>query len=129
MVPSLVQEMKSQGRNDDSILEMIDQKHNEGVVKYGNKSKIGLLLDKENKKMLDFQKLLQREMEAKKLNMRNNSEFNKAQIEELAKFRQKFQQVTGSQGPPSSSAEQTRLAIPAANEAWQTTQRSSYSNQ
>lgn len=128
MVPSLVQQLKREGRSEDSILEMLGEKRDEGLVSYGNKSKVGILLNAQNKKLLNYQRLLQEEQLAKKDTLKNASEFNKAQAEELAKFRQKFQMITGSQDTASTQSDPTRLSMPVADEAWRTTQRESYSN-
>ena len=57
-MPTIVQQMKTEGRTDDAILEKIAEMHNESVVKYGNKSRVGYLLDSENKKLLDYQRKL-----------------------------------------------------------------------
>lgn len=65
----------------------MNQLQNESMVNYGNKSKIGILLNSQNKKLLDYQKLLKAEEVAKKKHIRRASELNKSQIEELAHFR------------------------------------------
>ena len=93
MVPGLVHHMKSDGKNDDSILEMMNQMQNESLVHYGNRSKVGILLDSQNRKLLNFQRLLKAEQLAKKQHLRHASDYNKGQVEELVRFSQKFKSI------------------------------------
>ena len=41
----MVQEMKNEGKADDTILEKIAEIQNEKIVKYGNRSRVGILLN------------------------------------------------------------------------------------
>lgn len=63
---------------------------NEKIVKYGNRSRVGILLNSQNKKLLNYQKMLQQEVKAKRNTSQNVSDFNKSKISDLANFRQKF---------------------------------------
>lgn len=87
MVPTMVQQLKSEGRNDESILEKIAEQQRESILNYGNRSKVGLLMHSHNRKLLSLQKVAQEQELKDRNNLRHTaSNFNKAQMEELSKF-------------------------------------------
>lgn len=88
-----------------------------------------MLLDSENKKLLDYQRKLQQDQRNKKDKLKTASDFNKAQMERLAEMRQKFQQIRSIPHSPNEKAsfsDQTRFSVAANEEAWRTTQRESF---
>jgi hypothetical protein len=58
LVPKKIDELKKEGLSDEQILEKISEMHNENLINYGNKSKVGAIFDSQNKKILDFQRKL-----------------------------------------------------------------------
>ena len=61
LVPNKIDELKKEGLSNEQILEKIAELHNENLINYGNKSKVGALFDSQNKKILDFQRKLVQE--------------------------------------------------------------------
>lgn len=47
-IPNLIEKLKKEGKDESSIQDMIEQKKINQVEKYGNKSKVGLILDMKN---------------------------------------------------------------------------------
>ena len=70
--------MKGDGSNDAEIKEILQVQKTNSVEKYGNKSKIGLILETENEKMLRNQKIIENDNYLKKLKLKNASDFNRA---------------------------------------------------
>ena len=73
--------MKNDGSNDAEIKEILQMQKTNSVEKYGNKSKIGLILETENEKMLRNQKIIENDNYLKKLKLKNASDFNRAQLQ------------------------------------------------
>ena len=73
--------MKNEGSNDCDIKAILQDQKTNSVEKYGNKSKIGLILETENEKMLRNQKIIENDNYLKKLKLKNASDFNRAQLQ------------------------------------------------
>lgn len=73
--------MKNDGSNDAEIKEILQMQKTNSVEKYGNKSKIGLILETENEKVLRNQKIIENDNYLKKLKLKNASDFNRAQLQ------------------------------------------------
>ena len=76
-----IEKMKNDGSNDAEIKDILQQQKTNSVEKYGNKSKIGLILETENEKMLRNQKIIENDNYLKKLKLKNASDFNRAQLQ------------------------------------------------
>lgn len=51
-IPVLIEKLKSEGKSDAEIKEVLQSKKVRSVEKYGNKSKIGLLFESQNEQIL-----------------------------------------------------------------------------
>ena len=80
-MPNLIEKLKREGADEAAIREALDDKKVVSVEKYGNKSKVGLILDMKNNQLLKNQKLLNNDNYLRKLQARNVSDFNRAKIQ------------------------------------------------
>ena len=80
-IPNLIEKLKQEGKDDGAIRDALDEKKVLSVEKYGNKSKVGLILDMKNNQLLKNQKLLNNDNYLRKLKARNVSDFNRAKIQ------------------------------------------------
>mmetsp|Transcript_18688 Transcript_18688/g.28620 ORF Transcript_18688/g.28620 Transcript_18688/m.28620 type:complete len:83 (+) Transcript_18688:1648-1896(+) len=81
--------MRKEGASEEEIKKKLIEKKEKSVEKYGNKSKIGLLLDMQNAQLINQNKLLKTDHFLRKVKQQNVSNYNKAQIQhnELSRLR------------------------------------------
>mmetsp|Transcript_5777 Transcript_5777/g.9900 ORF Transcript_5777/g.9900 Transcript_5777/m.9900 type:complete len:256 (-) Transcript_5777:30-797(-) len=81
-IPELIEKMRGEGRSEKEIREAVQAKKSKSVEKYGNKSKVGLVLDMHNHKLLNNSKILNNDSYLRKLKIRNVSDFNRAHLQQ-----------------------------------------------
>lgn len=126
-IPIMMEQLKSQGLNEEEITRAILEKRAQSIEKYGNKSKIGLLLEQENKDLVRSSHFLDREFGVRKEQTRNASDFNRALMQkgELQKMRDQFKQVAQSADKPISGVG-SRASSHVTESVWSTTNQQFY---
>lgn len=74
--------MKANGDSDDQIKQAIQELQLKSIEKYGNRSKVGLQLESQNRELLE-QNVIKNELSNRKHKTRVASEFNKSKIAKL----------------------------------------------